>query len=727
MRFLKNRNLMGCSLVFIIALYIFARVGTPIRIGMTCLAVILSVGCLFLLRTPTAFRIQAVFLCACFFLATAVGFYAFSVKDGSLRDGIGSRREMTLTVNEVKTSLPYLSEFYVEGKGYKALLTCEYPLDAKAGDRVSGELHILDFEDDINGYPEKEYQFSKGNAAHLYSYEDNLTLEEGGLTASAFFANIREGLVCDLSSVLSEEHAAYYSCLLLGEKEGLPSFVTRDFRDLGISHLLAISGMHLGILTGALMLILRLFYVHRSARNIISIVAVVLFAVLTGFPSSLTRAAVATVIVLCCYFIKKRPDGATAVTLAVSLIYLFDPHAVFDIGLTLSFMAALGIVTVTPLFIKKASEWRMPSFAKKIIDGILVTVIALTFTMPFSMYYFGTFSFLSLFTTLLFAPFVSAALYTAPFILLLGKVPYLGTALCFIAEKLAQLTFDLSSFLAERLQFTLSVAYPFARILFLLFCIGFTLLLIFAPKRPWPYLIPLFAFTVCLYSGAAIYRGVNADKVYLSINETKRNDTICLTSRGKTTILDISGATSSPASAALYAAKNEQYAVYIENYVIVNRTYRTLSFVIRSTGANRINNLYLPKDVLSEDEIADITINASKHGTQVHLYSFGDTVDLDGISITPSEPSYIKRSKMPIHSIMINAGENTVHYVGAAYSELELDCIEADLTVAGSYGPLYKEDFSFEGEVLYSKSAADYYTGEGTVYEKVTNVILNND
>lgn len=694
---------------------------------MTCASIILSVICLFLLRAPTACRKQSFFLCVCFFLATAVGSYAFSVKDGSIRDGIGSKQEMTLTVNEVKTSLPYLSEFYVEAESCKALLTCEYLLDAKAGDRLSGEFHILDFEDNINGYPEKAYQFSKGNAAHLYSYESNLKITDGESSVYAFFAEMRKNLSSDIASLLTDEAAAFYSCLLLGEKDSLPDFVTQDFRDLGLSHLLAISGIHLGILTGALMLVLRLFHVNRSVRNIISIIAVLLFALLTGFPSSLTRAAVATVIVLCCYFIKKRPDGATAVTFAVAIIYFFDPHAVFDIGLTLSFMAALGIVTVTPLFIKKTTEWRIPTFAKKIIDGIFVTVIALTFTMPFSMYYFGTFSFVSLFTTLLFAPFVSASLYTAPIILLLGKVPYLGAALCFIAEKPAQLTFALSSLLAERLQFTLSVAYPFARILFLLFCIGFTLLLLFAPKRPWIYLIPIFAFTVCLYSGVGLYRAANADKVYMAISETNRNDTICLTSQGKTTILDISGATSKAASAALYAAKAEQYAVYIENYILVNRTFRTASFVNKLISANRVNNLYLPKDILDENEMADICENAAKRGTTVHPYSFEDAIELNGISINVQKPSYINRSKMPIHSILIKTKEDTVHYVGAAYSELKSEGPKADITVAGSYGPLYKEDFSFDGEVIYSNSAAPYYTGEGTVYEKVTNVILNND
>ena len=719
---------MSCSLSFIVTLYIFARVTPILRLCMAGTAVILFVLCLFLLRKPTAGRRQSFFLCICLLLAIAVGSYEFILRDGAVRSKVGAKEEMTLTINEVKTSLPYLSEFYVEGSGFRALLTCEYPLAADIGDNVSGEFHILDFEENINGYPEKEYQFSKGNAVHLYSYDDDLTVTESEPSVSSAFFKAREKLSARFASLLSDDCAAYYSCLLLGEKDNLPAFVTRNFRDLGISHLIAISGMHLGILTGALMMTLRLLRIHRTLRNVVSIAAILLFAALTGFPASLTRAAVATVIVISCYFIRKRPDGATAVTFAVALICLADPHAVFDIGLTLSYTAALGIVTVTPLFIKKTSGWRIPAVLKKITDGLFVTVTALTFTMPFSLCYFGTFSFVSLFTTLLFSPLICAALYLAPVVLLLGNTAFIGPAVCLLAEKSTHFTFFASSFLSEKMQFTLSAEYPFAQVLLVLFCLGFVALLILAPKRPWLYLIPIFTFTICLYSGAGIYRAINADKVFISISETGRNDTICLTSAGESTIIDISGATSAPANTALFTAKTEQYAVYVENYVLVNRTYRTVSFVKKLISANRINNLYLPSDVMDEYEISTIRETAAERGTAVHLFSFGDRLELGKLSVTANAPSYIKRSVMPIHSIMIEAGDNSIFYTGAAYSESGLPLPEADYIIAGSYGPLYKEEFSFgEENVIVSGTAQNFYSGKAEVYEKVTNVILNND
>ncbi len=728
MRFLKNRHLMSCSLCFIIALYIFARMGTATRIALTASAAVLLTAFAISLRSPSHAKWQGLFLSVCLLLATAVGSYTFSFRTDTLRENIGHSLTLTVTVTDVKSSLPYMSEFYVKWDGYGALLTTEYPLDAEVGDTLHGEFQVEDFKESINGYPEKDHQFSQGNIVHLHSYEDTLLTESGSTTLYNLFYNARKGVTGRFSSLLSPDSAAYLSCLLMGERDGLPAEIKSDFTDLGISHLLAISGMHLGILIGGLLAMLRLFRLHKSARNIISIIAIFLFAALTGFPSSLTRAGVATAVILACHFLRKRPDGATALCFAVAVIYTADPYSAFDTGLTLSFMAALGIVTVTPLLQKKTASLQVPRFIKVILEGAFVTVIALTFTLPFTLYYFGTFTFASLFTTLLFAPLVCAALYTAPAVLIFGGVPFLGTALCFFAEKLSALTFTCTSALSAALPFTVSAAYPFAKFLAITFCAGFILLLLTAPRRPWLYLLPICIFTVSLYSGVAVYDKLNEDKVFFSVNETKRNDTLCFTCRGKTTIIDISGATSAPSQTALYTAKTEQYAVHIENYILVNRTYRTATFTEKLLNSNRINHLYLPSELFEEDEYDSILKAAKERGTEVHSFSFCDTLELGDISITPNRPEYIKRSSMPIHNILIQTEKDSLFFAGAAYSESSLDLPEADYIIAGSYGPLYKENFSFgENNAIISETARDFYTGDGTVYEKVTNVILNND
>lgn len=719
---------MSCSLCFIITLYIFARAEAVLRTSLTASAAVLLTLCAISLRRPSAARWQGLFLSVSLLLAVTVGSYTFSFRTDPLREKIGDSETLTVTVTDVKSSLPYMSEFYVKWDGYGALLTSEYPLDAEVGDTLHGEFHLEDFEENINGYPEKEHQFSRGNIVGLRSYEDDLTRQSGAATPYTLFYNARKSVTDRFSSLLSDDSAAYLSCLLLGERDGLPAEIKSDFTDLGISHLLAISGMHLGILIGGLLALLRLFRLHKSVRNILAVIAIFLFAALTGFPSSLTRAAVATAIILSCHFLRKRPDGATALCFAVAIIYAADPYSAFDTGLTLSFTAALGIVTVTPLLQKKTASWRIPRFIKSICEGAFVTVTALTFTLPFTLYYFGTFTFASLFTTLIFSPFVCAALYMAPAVLLFGKVPLLGSGLCFLAEKLTELTFRTVSILSAELQFTVSVNYPFAKLLAIAFCMGFILLLLTAPRRPWLYLLPVCIFTVSIYTGQAVYNKVNEEKVFFAINETKRNDTVCLTRGGKTTIIDISGATAAPSRTALYTAKTEQYAVYIENYILVNRTYRTVSFTEKLLNSNRINHLYLPTDLMEEGEYDSIRKAAEARGTEVHAFSFCDTLNLEGISITPNEPVYIKRSTMPIHNIMIETEGESVFYAGAAYSQSALDVPEADFIIAGSYGPLYKEEFSFgEKDVMISDTAKDFYSGEGTVYEKVTNVILNND
>ena len=712
---------MSCSLIFILTVFVSAHVGSAIYA-----APIAALFCVLLLFGGKADRWQALFLAVCFICAALISSYTFTHRANVLRRYIGEERELTVTVTEVKSQLSYMNEFYVKADGTGALLTCSYPLAAEVGDRVSGTFTVEDFEENINGYPEKSYQFSRGNTVHLYSEEDGLSVCDSEKSIHTFFYKARGTLNARMQSLLTEESASYLSCLLLGERDGLPADFKNDFTHLGLSHLLAISGMHLGILTGAFLFILKLLRLHKGVRYVLTVAAIFLFAALTGFPSSLTRAALATSVVLSCFFIGKRADSPSALCFAVALIYAFDPFSAFDIGLTLSFAATLGIVTVAPLMQRQIADRQLHRYLKKLLNGLFVTAVALTFTLPFTLIYFGTYSFVSIFSTLLFSPFVCGALYIAPLITALGTVPLIGNGLCAAAELLTQFTFDLAALLSDSLRYTVSVEYPFGWVIITLYCAVLLILLVCSARRWWLYLIPICLLTVSIYPSVAIYNKVNEDEVTLSACTSGRNDLLCISRGGSTTVIDISNATAAPSSLALYTAKTEHYSIYVENYVIFNRSARSNAFINRLLSANRIDNLYLPASLFSEKELEELSETASGRGTDLKTFMFGDALSLSGVTVDTDAPVTIDRSVVPCHRILIESGGESALYLGAAYSETRA-VKTADYVICGGYGPLYKEEFSFEGEVYICESAADYYIGDATVYEKVTNVILNND
>ncbi|MBQ7006999.1 MAG: ComEC/Rec2 family competence protein, partial [Oscillospiraceae bacterium] len=357
-----------------------------------------------------------------------------------------------------------------------------------------------------------------------------------------------------------------------------------------------------------------------------------------------------------------------------------------------------------------------------------VSAIALTFTMPFTLYYFGTFTFVSVFTTLLFTPILVCSLYLAVFVMLFGSLSLPGEVFCFLSETLYTFTSRLCSLLSDCMYTVLSAEYPFARILTILFVISLLALLLFSVQRPWAYLIPVLTFTVCLYTSVAIYNACNAHSVSSVMRETNRNDFLAFRIGGETTVLDIGACTASSRRAGLHAARTEIYSTMVDNYMLLNHNNRTPAYLSTLLDDTRIYNLYIPEEFSNTESYKSICQTAKENGTKVHTFTFGERTEMGSIAILTMTPKYIQRSRVPIHGIEIQGAGSTFFYAGAAFIESGGKLPKTQSIIFGSYGPLYKEKFSVKTEqnIFTSPTAQLFFEGAATVYTDAKKDILNN-
>jgi competence protein ComEC len=219
---------------------------------------------------------------------------------------------------------------------------------------------------------------------------------------------------------------AVVAAMALGDKSQLTKNLRESYAVTGASHVLALSGLHLGIVYTLLSLLLNRRR-WQVVSQVIIIVCVWLFVFLVGMSASVVRAAVMLTVYALLSLGHRNRMSVNTLAFAAIVMLLFNPRALFDIGFQLSFMAVLAILLFYPLFEQvwpqsflldhRAFRWVWTMLAVSCAAQIGAT--------PLIAYYFGRFSNYFLLTNLLVVPAATLILYLSLVVLLIPALAYL--------------------------------------------------------------------------------------------------------------------------------------------------------------------------------------------------------------------------------------------------------------------------------------------------------------
>lgn len=222
--------------------------------------------------------------------------------------------------------------------------------------------------------------------------------------------------------------------LLTGWRDDLDPATVQQYRTAGILHLLCVSGLHVGIV--AWLAGLGLFFLgrrqwHRVVKGSVQIVAIWLFVLLTGMAPSTLRAGVMFTLLRIGYMAQRQPNSFNNLCTSALLLLLIDPYLLFDVGFQISYAAVAGILSMQdplekllPLPFEKFGH-RCMHYIWKLI---CLTTAAQLGSAPFVLYHFHQFSPWFLVANLLIVPFAGVMLATALGMVILVKLPLLGSA-----------------------------------------------------------------------------------------------------------------------------------------------------------------------------------------------------------------------------------------------------------------------------------------------------------
>ncbi len=280
------------------------------------------------------------------------------------------------------------------------------------GDRIALTAAVYPLTRAVNegSFDTYEYYLGRGIAATAYSSDADTRLRPGTPDIYGALLSFRSRMKSAVYALLGSDYGPLGVGMLLGDTGDIDEDVLQDFRDGGIAHLLAVSGLHVTLLCGALYLLLK--RAPWKTRLFAILGFLLLYCVLTGFAPSAIRASVMSGCLFLSQGVLRRYDPPSSLALAFIVLTLWNPFLLFSPSLQLSFGAVGGLLLLSPLITQCLQK--LPNILR---EGLCASCAAQLGILPFTATKFHRFSLFGVFINLLVIPL--AALVLLPLILAL--------------------------------------------------------------------------------------------------------------------------------------------------------------------------------------------------------------------------------------------------------------------------------------------------------------------
>ncbi len=231
--------------------------------------------------------------------------------------------------------------------------------------------------------------------------------------------------------------------LMLGYRSALPSAVRESFQRTGTMHVFAVSGCHVAILCTVIVFVLSVMGLPRTIWVLALAPLIAGYVLITGARASAIRAGIMAIIFLFAPLLRRRPDGVSGLTLAATVILLWNPTQIVDMGFLYSFAVVAGIMVIVPLCERAVAPlWQTDALSlpeedessawwrKSLSVLIRVTIVSLAAWLtsaPLSLYFFGRFSPIAVLGNVIALPLAFLILITGCLSMVSGALlPWIG-------------------------------------------------------------------------------------------------------------------------------------------------------------------------------------------------------------------------------------------------------------------------------------------------------------
>ena len=632
-------------------------------------------------------------------LALALGWnwlYGYAVRDPLV--GLSGRSgTASMALLEYAVPTDYGAKVTVKLEGYPLGKVVYYGgedlLDLRPGQTVTAQVKFQDAarlrEDTITNFT------SQGVFLLAYQRGEDAVYGEGSAGSPRWWpARAARAMQDHVAELFDGDEAAFLSAILTGDTSGLSEEARSDLSEAGLSHILAVSGMHCGFLMTLILLV-----TGRHRRRLLAALALpilVFYTILTGASPSVVRACIMVLFVLAAPLFQRDSDPPTTLSAALFLILLANPFAAASISLQLSFGAMAGLLWLTPkiqdLLLGEKSRGRV---YRLLASSLSATVGAMVFTVPLCAVYFGSLVLISPVSNLLCLT-ASSAVFMLGLLAVLASFLWLplGAVIGFLPALLTKYILWTSGVLASLPYHAVYLTNPYLKY-WLVFLYGlFAAAYFLRPRARRKYavatVLAAMSLAVTVWLGAPHYTRSGLDAYVLDVGQ---GESVLLSSGGQFALVDCGSRNSWYDAGGIAADHLATMGCGTLDYLILTHyDYDHVSGVTELLARTRVDTLLLPDVADDAGMRLQVELAARDHGADIRYVRTETALPLGRSSLTIYPPGDVKGDNEQCLAILCTYGDYDLLITGDMNMAAERQLIaehglpDIDALVVGHHG-----------------------------------------
>ncbi len=555
------------------------------------------------------------------FNATVVG-YSY---DNHTQKGIVCDVEVTALENEpLKDS--FTARMYFNDTG----------LTLTPGSEISG-VALFELPENTRDFKSFTYFKTRGIEAIAFCEQPLTKHDLGEITLKYVPQWIAHNISVKLAELLPSRVAGLISAILIGDKTDFATKDRESFTAVGLAHVVAVSGMHLSFLSGFI-----IFFLGRRKTAVLIIPILILFTLVVGAPPSVVRALIMQIILIMAPILRGEADSINSLSVALVLILLFNPYAVMDVGLQLSFLSTLGIITLgsranniikSKVSIKNKLLRYVVNFS---ISTLCISISAIIFTTPITVWNFHTISVVAPITNLLLLWIINFIFIVSLIVVAIAFV-YMPIAkiIMMLIAFISELVLDAAVFIAEIPFANISIDRMF-QVIVLVYL--YFVLFVFVKDKKKRFGIPVACVSTVLVISILVsfipcrkeeYAGIR-----FSVLDVAQGSAMLADYNGAAVLVDCGGSRTKSAGDIANEYLTEIGEDSLDALIITHFDSDHMNGAKRLIEKTKVSELYVPVGAKNEERANALLESAQKHGTKIYKVSEKTFVSKDGLDFT---------------------------------------------------------------------------------------------
>ncbi|UJF35031.1 ComEC/Rec2 family competence protein [Paenibacillus hexagrammi] len=219
---------------------------------------------------------------------------------------------------------------------------------------------------------------------------------------------LRDSLSRRADAIFPPKQAGFMKSMLIGMKDDLDPDRFQQFSELGLTHILAISGLHVAVFLGVCIWLMKKLRLTKETYLLVCIALLPMYILLTGASPSVTRAGLMSMIVL--YAIRRGviKDALHIAAISAWVMLVVNPYYLLDVSFQLSFLVTVGLIVGVQRVSELCQEWIRSAAIRNMLS---ITLVSQLISFPVSIYYFNQFSLLSWAANACLVPIISMVIF----------------------------------------------------------------------------------------------------------------------------------------------------------------------------------------------------------------------------------------------------------------------------------------------------------------------------